>query len=331
MICSEALPLAESTLPVVHLLGDQPAGDDLDLGDRNVDRCHRPGDVDRAATGWEIDAAAGRLAVDGELDQRTDGDEGVAGAHGLHPVFVGEVALAEVGVGADAAQEGGGGHLVGAGDQRKLVAEVLEAIPVGQAIGVDLGVVGVEGHHLDGVDQPQHDVGRALRLRVRGMGQHHQTALADAALGPLRHRHFQRIADGRLGRAAAAERVDHLPAVAEERDVPEHLHPVLGADPHQELAVAAEVARAEGGAPVEVADVAEHLAPLAGQQVDDVDPLRLSLQQRHLRAEEVDVGIGGDPAALAPRQRPLQLEGELLRLRRDLDQSCGSGRSRSRG
>ena len=115
------------------------------------------------------------------------------------------------------------------------------------------------------------------------------------------------------------------PAVAEQRDVPEHLHPVLGADPHQELAVAAEVARAEGGAAVEVADVAEHLAPLAGQQVDDVDPLRRSLQQGDLRAEEVDVGVGGDPAALAPGQRPLQLEGELLRLRRDLDGRADRG------
>ena len=79
------------------------------------------------------------------------------------------------------------------------------------------------------------------------------------------------------------------------------------------------------GAAVEVADVAEHLAPLAGQQVDDVDPLRRSLQQRHLRAEEVDVGIGGDPAALAPGQRPLQLEGQLVRLRRDLDGGADRG------
>src|SRR5215212_8415966 len=169
------------------------------------------------------------------------------------------------------------------------------------------------------MNQPQDDVSHALGLRVRGVGQHHQTALADAALGPLRHRHLQRIADCRLSRASTAQRVDHLPAVTEQRDVSEYLHPVLGTDPHKEFAVAPKVAGAERGAPVEVADVAEHLAPLAGQQIDDVNPLRRSLQQGHLWTEEVDVGIGGDPAALAPGRHALQLERELVRLRRDLD------------
>ena len=55
-----------------------------------------------------------------------------------------------------------------------------------------------------------------------------------------------------------------------------------------------------------------------------------SLQQGHLRAEEVDMGIGGDPAALTPRQRSLQLEGELIRLRRD-PTVVRIERSRSRG
>ena len=80
---------------------------------------------------------------------------------------------------------------------------------------------------------------------------------------------------------------------------------------HQELAVAAEIARAEGAAAVEIGHVAEHLAPLAGKQVDDVDALRRALEQRGLRAEEVDVRIGRDPAALPPGQPPFELERHL--------------------
>ena len=65
---------------------------------------------------------------------------------------------------------------------------------------------------------------------------------------------------------------------------------------------------------VEVADVGEHLAPLAGQQVDHVHALGLALEQRRLRAEEVDMGVGRHPAALAPAEHPLQLERQRLGL-----------------
>src|SRR6266511_6406161 len=67
-------------------------------------------------------------------------------------------------------------------------------------------------------------------------------------------------------RAPGAERVDHGTRIAEQRDVSKDLHPVLGADAHEELAVAAELTCAEGGLTVEVGDVREHFAPLARQQ-----------------------------------------------------------------
>lgn len=82
--------------------------------------------------------------------------------------------------------------------------------------------------------------------------------------------------------------------------MPQHLHAVFCADAHQELAIAAEVFCAKGAAPVEVADIAEHLAPLAGQQVDDIDALSRAFQPGCLWAEEMHMRIGRNPAALAP-------------------------------
>ena len=105
----------------------------------------------------------------------------------------------------------------------------------------------------------------------------------------------------------------------------QHLHAVLGADADQELAGAAEVARAQRGGAVEVADVAEHLTPLAGQQVDDVDALGRPLQERGLRAQEVHVGVGGDPASLAPAQHPVELERQLVGVRARRSPACAGG------
>ena len=55
----------------------------------------------------------------------------------------------------------------------------------------------------------------------------------------------------------------------------EHLHAVLGAHADQELAVAAELLRAERRPAVEVADVREHLAPLAGSRLTTFTPSAL--------------------------------------------------------
>ena len=104
------------------------------------------------------------------------------------------------------------------------------------------------------------------------------------------------------------------PAVAQQRDVPQHVLAVLGADAHQVLAVAAGLARAPGGLAVEVADVGHQLAPLAGQQVDHVDALGRAFQQGRHGREEVHVRVGGDPALLAPGQHLLDLDDDLLRV-----------------
>ena len=72
--------------------------------------------------------------------------------------------------------------------------------------------------------------------------------------------------------------------------------------------------RAPGGLAVEIAHVGHQLAPLAGQQVDDVHALGRAFQQGRHGREEVHVGVGGDPALLAPGQDLLDLDHDLLRL-----------------
>ena len=80
------------------------------------------------------------------------------------------------------------------------------------------------------------------------------------------------------------------------------LHAIFSAHAHQKFAVAAKIACAKGGAPIKISDVAKHLAPLAGEQIDNIDPFRLPFQQRGRRAEKVDMGIGCHPTLLAPVQ-----------------------------
>ena len=107
-----------------------------------------------------------------------------------------------------------GGHLVGAADERQLVAEVQVAVPVGQAIGVDLARrSGLKVIISMACDQAEHDVGGALALRIR----------ARAASPPGRPGAMQRSAHSAIATSSGspmadsagpprAERVDHLPA-----------------------------------------------------------------------------------------------------------------------
>ena len=134
------------------------------------------------------------------------------------------------------------------------------------------------------------------------MGHHHQAALVDALLGPLRHRHLERVAGRGLVRPSGAQREDHRSGVAEKPDVAEHLHAVLGADADEVLAGAVNRARAESGSTVEVADVGEHLPPLRREDVGDVDALGLTLESRSVGTQEVDVGVGAHPAAFTPAE-----------------------------
>jgi hypothetical protein len=110
-----------------------------------------------------------------------------------------------------------------------VVAEVQVAVPVRKPVGAERGARDerVEDHELDRVDEVEDDVGGALQLRVRGVRHDDEPVLIAAALGPLGHRHLERVAERRLGGTSRAEGMNQGARVAEQRDVSEHLHPVL--------------------------------------------------------------------------------------------------------
>ena len=79
---------------------------------------------------------------------------------------------------------------------------------------------------------------------------------------------------------------------AQEPDVAEHVLAVLRPDHHP-----VPPGRVAGGAPWQVGDARELVAPLRREHVDQPDVLGGRLQQRGRGGEEVDVRIGRDPAA----------------------------------
>ena len=97
--------------------------------------------------------------------------------------------------------------------------------------------------------------------------------------------------------------------------MPQDKHSIFRTDPHQEITITAKFFRAEGGTAVKIPHIAKHLTPLAGQQIDNINPFSLPFQQSRLRTEKVDVGIGRDPALFAPVQHPFQLKSDFLGLR----------------
>ena len=173
--------------------------------------------------------------------------------------------------------------------------------------------------HLDPVDVPAHDRRRVLGPRIGEVRHDHQPPLLAALARPLRQEGFHGVAERRLVGSPRGHRRDDAPLVAQERDVAEDVLAVLRAHPHEVLAVAARFPRAPGGLPVEVPDVGHQLAPLARQEVHHVDALGRPLQQRRDRGEEVHVRVRGHPAALAPRQHPLDLHLEVRDAGRELD------------
>ena len=90
-----------------------------------------------------------------------------------------------------------------------MVAQIEKAIPIGQPGRVDLRVKRAKGCHLDGVYQAQDDISRTLTLRIRRARHYHQAILPNALPRPFGHGHFLGIADGRLGRAARAQGMNH--------------------------------------------------------------------------------------------------------------------------
>jgi hypothetical protein len=94
------------------------------------------------------------------------------------------------------------------------------------------------------------------------------------------------------------------PVGTEERQVAELVLAVLGPD-HDDPP-----ARGIGHrAPGQVGHVRVQVAPLRGQQIDDVDVLGGGLKEGRRRGEEMHVRIGGDPSPAMQVDRPVQ--GEL--------------------
>ena len=303
------MPSDASAPPTSTSTAVWPPHHNLDAVDGKPRRFHLPLHVQCSATRWEVDLSSRRHSFDLQGRQRTDRDEGVAFLDRRHPILIGQGACAELRVAADTSQEVAGRHLVGATDKGDLQPQVQVAIPVGQTIGAHVevqGVVGIEVErvhripHLDGVDQTQDEVGGPFELGKRSVGHHHEAALVDALLGPVRHRHLEWVAGRGFVRPSGAQWVDYRSGVAEERDVTEHLGAVLGADADEVLARAVDCARADGGSAVEVADVGEHLSPLRREDVRDVDAFGLTFEARGLGTQEVDVGVGAHPASFAP-------------------------------
>ena len=75
------------------------------------------------------------------------------------------------------------------------------------------------------------------------VGNHHQTALSLALPGPFGEQHLHWVANGRLIRPPGCHGHNHRPAIPQERDVPQHVMPVLRSDPQQVLSVAAGLLR----------------------------------------------------------------------------------------
>src|SRR5688500_10556276 len=106
--------------------------------------------------------------------------------------------------------------------------------------------------------------------------------------------------------------MNHETGIAEQGNMSQDLHPVLGPDPDQKLAISSKFPGAKSGPAVKIADIAEHFAPLAGQQIDDIDAFSRTFQQGGLGAEEMNVGIGGDPALFAPTEDFIDFKGDLF-------------------
>ena len=191
-----------------------------------------------------------------------------------------------------------GAHLVGAADERDAQAAVEQAIPLAHGVGVDTGP---EVADLEGVNPSERDVRDHLAVRIREVGDDGQPAAPPAVICPLRDAGPGRVPEVRLVRPGRAEWSRDPPAGPEQRQVPEDVLAVLGPDPDERVVAAdrRQLAR-------DVADVRVEVAPLGGEQVDDAEAFRLTLQPGRLGREEVDMGVGGDPALASEVARSLR-------------------------
>ena len=88
----------------------------------------------------------------------------------------------------------------------------------------------------------------------------------------------------------------------------EDLHAILGANADEKLAIAAELARSDGSRAIEVADVAEHLAPLTRQKIHHIYPFTFTFEQSSLRTLKMHVCICCHPPFLSPVQYTINLK-----------------------
>ncbi|MBA7707998.1 hypothetical protein ES703_116885 [subsurface metagenome] len=102
------------------------------------------------------------------------------------------------------------------------------------------------------------------------MWQDDQPPLFLALPRPLGQQYLDRIAQGRFVWPAGRHRRNDPAAIAQQRDVAQHVLSVLRSHAHQVFAIATGFPGAPRGLAVEIANVGHQLAPLAGQQVDDI-------------------------------------------------------------
>ena len=146
------------------------------------------------------------------------------------------------------------------------------------------------------------------------MRQDDQPALLLALPGPLGQQDLDGVAQSGFVGPAGGHRRNDPAAIAQQRDVPQHVLTVLRSHAHQVFAIATGLRGAPRGPAIEIADVGHQLAPLAGQQVDDIHALCGPLQQGRSGRKKMHVRVGRDPALLAPGQHLFNFDGDLPRV-----------------
>ena len=226
--------------------------------------------LDRAAVAGQVDFLAHLPPLDLQVNHRTSAGKRLTAPHSLAPIVKGKLlAIAQLGIRARAAQNAAIGHLVGAADNRQLLAHVEPAVvaPLGRTNLLALP----NPAHLTGVCVPQDDVGRVLKIGQRHVRHNDQPALFFALLSPIGHQRIHRAADPILIGPAGTHRRDQI-LEAEQADVPKHVLPILLTDPNQVI-VAAGRCQAAG----KLLPRGKQPTPLAGQQMHHIEVLAFGL------------------------------------------------------
>ena len=159
------------------------------------------------------------------------------------------------------------------------------------------------------------------------MRHHHQPTLINALLRPLCHRDFLCIAQRGFRRTTRTQRMNHKPRITQQRNMPEHLHAILGANAHEKLPIPTKIPCAKSRLPIKIRHIAEHFTPLARQQIHHIHTLALAFQKRRLRTQKMHMRIGSHPPLFPPLEHAVNFKSnhisigtnrELLADRRNL-------------